>query len=120
MSFRKINGFEGETLSNNFRNDQPVGFREVFFRSIEEEQTSSVVLFGQQLLHFVGISGALAVLAITFLAGFSLLIAFYMSIPPNFSSNELANKNQPTKQGIRRLEELILLENIDKLYAKYS
>jgi len=36
VAFRKINGFEGETLSNNFRNDQPVGMRQVFFRNVEQ------------------------------------------------------------------------------------
>eukprot|EP00092_Neocalanus_flemingeri_P035567 GFUD01038713.1.p1 GENE.GFUD01038713.1~~GFUD01038713.1.p1 ORF type:complete len:389 (+),score=95.47 GFUD01038713.1:263-1429(+) len=30
--FRKINGFEGETLSNNFRSDQLVGERHVYYR----------------------------------------------------------------------------------------
>jgi len=55
--FRKINGFEGETLSNNFRNDQPVGLRDVFFRNMEPqtEDNTSVLTGGFIVMLSVGL-----------------------------------------------------------------
>jgi len=62
-SFRKINGFEGETLSNNFRKEQPIGAREVFYREVVTAEGGDLAVV-DQVVGMVVVAATIAMLGV--------------------------------------------------------
>ena len=59
---RKINGFEGKTLSNNFRTDQPIALRGVYFRDVKPRR-NGITLVGERVAALM-IAASLALFAV--------------------------------------------------------
>jgi len=96
--FRKIQGFEGENLSNNFRYDQPVGERKVYLRRVEEQH---------QISAEVGpVAAVLVTVTMALLAG-----VLYVSM--------LTLMDNPVRRAWE-LEELIFATNVHKMINKYG
>jgi len=100
--FRKIHGFEGDTLSNNFRDNQPVGERKVYLRTVQVQHQVS-----EDAGHVAG--GVTAVLVTVSMALLAVLL--YVSMVS-------VGDNPGTRSG--EFEELISVMGIDKMINKYG
>eukprot|EP00090_Calanus_glacialis_P025332 TRINITY_DN39557_c0_g1_i1.p1 TRINITY_DN39557_c0_g1~~TRINITY_DN39557_c0_g1_i1.p1 ORF type:complete len:383 (+),score=83.77 TRINITY_DN39557_c0_g1_i1:257-1405(+) len=100
-SFRKINGFEGETLSNNFRTDQPIGLRGVYFRDVEPRR-NDITLVGEGVVAVV-IAASLALLA----------VVLYMAM--------ITLVDGPSRR-VREVEDLSFVREVERMvnHNKYS